>query len=73
MVSLEKEIHYMENYMELEKIRLEDQTEIVFENKVNDITKRIAPMMLIVFVENAFKHLSVSGNKKTECCLNRNR
>ncbi|RAJ20598.1 GHKL domain-containing protein [Gelidibacter algens] len=64
MVSLEKEIHYMENYMELEKIRLEDQTEIVFENKVNDITKRIAPMMLIVFVENAFKHLSVSGNKK---------
>ncbi|MCG8330890.1 MAG: sensor histidine kinase [Chitinophagales bacterium] len=56
LVPLEKEIHYLENYISLEKIRLED-TEIDFNvnGVVND--KLIAPMLLIVFVENAFKHL----------------
>jgi LytS/YehU family sensor histidine kinase len=65
MVPLEKEIQYLENYIALEKIRLEDQTEIVFENKVKDATIKIAPMLLIVFVENAFKHLDISEDKKS--------
>ncbi|MCF6279273.1 MAG: sensor histidine kinase [Flavobacteriaceae bacterium] len=57
-VPLEKEIQYLENYISLEKIRLEDKTEIVF-NKFGSFTNEtIAPMLLIVFVENAFKHLS---------------
>jgi len=64
MVPLEKEIHYLENYMSLEKIRLEDQTEIIFENNVKDMTAEIAPMLFIVFVENAFKHLGNAENGK---------
>lgn len=68
-VPLEKEVHYLENYIALEKIRLEDQTTIVFENKVIDVTTKIAPMLLIVFVENAFKHLNVSGNIKSHVLI----
>jgi len=64
-VPLEKELQYLENYMALEKIRLEDQTDIVFENRVIDKTIEIAPMLLIVFVENAFKHLSMSQGIKS--------
>ena len=58
-VVLQKEVDYIENYIALESIRLEDQAEISF-NKSGDwnhASHRIAPMILIVFVENAFKHL----------------
>jgi len=64
-VPLEKEIQYLENYIALEKIRLEDQTAIVFENNVTNATIEIAPMLLIVFVENAFKHLTISEDLKS--------
>lgn len=62
-VPLEKELSYLKNYMDLEKIRLEDKTEIVFENRVSDSTIKIAPMLLIVFVENAFKHLDIDHER----------
>jgi len=64
-VALEKEVQYLENYMSLEKIRLEDQTEISFTKTGNLSSKKIAPMLLIVFVENAFKHLDSSANKNS--------
>ncbi len=65
-VPLEKEITYLENYISLEKIRLEDQTDIQFIQTGNLSSKKIAPMLFIVFVENAFKHLSDSPNKKSK-------
>ena len=63
---LEKEIQYLENYISLEKIRLEDQTDITFKKSGNLSNKRIAPMLLIVFVENAFKHLGVSPDTQSQ-------
>ncbi|PQB06897.1 hypothetical protein BST83_06830 [Polaribacter filamentus] len=63
-VSLEKEIIYLENYIFLEKIRLEDTTTIQLEKSGNLSSKKIAPMLLIVFVENAFKHLGFNKEKK---------
>lgn len=66
LVPLEKELTYLENYMSLEKIRLEDKTDIQF-NKTGDLSsKKIAPMLLIVFVENAFKHLGVLKEEKSK-------
>ncbi len=64
-VPLEKEVQYLENYVSLEKIRLEDQTEISFNKKGDFSSKKIAPMLLIVFVENAFKHLGILKNRKS--------
>ncbi len=64
LVSLEKEISYLENYMSLEKIRLENTTDIQMNKTGNLSSKKIAPMLLIVFVENAFKHLGNSNEKK---------
>jgi len=65
-VPLEKEITYLENYMSLEKIRLEDTADIQFSKSGNVSSKQIAPMLFIVFVENAFKHLGVSTPKKSK-------
>ncbi len=64
-VPLEKEVQYLENYMSLEKIRLEDKTEISFNKTGNISSQKIAPMLLIVFVENAFKHLGISKNNES--------
>jgi len=57
LVPFEKELTYLENYIALEKIRLEDKTDINLIQKGDFSNTQIAPMLLIVFVENAFKHL----------------
>ncbi len=56
-VPLENEILYLENYVELEKIRLEDNLNLLFRyDKSIAESFQIAPLLLITFVENAFKH-----------------
>ena len=56
-VSLESEVNFLINYIELEKIRLEDTLQLSFDLDRESILKySIAPLLLIVFVENAFKH-----------------
>lgn len=65
-VPLEKEIQYLKNYISLEQIRLEDKADIQLDIKGHDPVNRIiAPMLLIVFVENSFKHLGVLENTKS--------
>jgi Histidine kinase/GHKL domain len=56
-VPLNREIAYLEDYIELEKIRLEDSLRFRFD-KHGDATEnwQIAPLILVVFLENAFKH-----------------
>jgi sensor histidine kinase YesM len=59
-VPLEKEIEYLVSYIELQKLRINSQKFIQFDIKGDVSDKMIAPMLLIPFVENAFKH----GSKK---------
>ena len=51
-----KEIAYLERYISLQKLRLTDKTHIDFQIKGNVDTMEIPPMLLIPFVENAFKY-----------------
>jgi len=56
-VPLTEEINVLKSYMELESIRLEDNLQLAFTNNVHDKSGHIiAPLILIVFIENAFKH-----------------
>ncbi|WP_323027819.1 sensor histidine kinase [Gelidibacter japonicus] len=59
--SLEKEIICIQNYLDLEKIRHDDQLEINMSISGDMEDKEIAPILLLTFVENAFKH-GVSKN-----------
>ena len=61
IVLLEKEIEYLESFIELQKLRIRhtDFVELRIEGVVGN--KTIAPMLLIPFVENAFKHGSKIG------------
>jgi len=55
-VSLSKEVDYLKNYIELQKIRFKDGAfvEMTLNGEIDD--QKIVPLMLISFVENAFKH-----------------
>jgi len=55
-VALEKEINYIQNYIELQKLRLNDIEDIVINVHGDTRNKFIEPLLLISFVENAFKY-----------------
>jgi LytS/YehU family sensor histidine kinase len=57
LVSVNEEINVLKSYIQLESIRLENDLELKFDNTVPEESPyEIAPLILIVFVENAFKH-----------------
>ncbi len=55
-VRLNKEINYINNYIELQKLRIESDTIIQYQITGNQNLHVIAPMLLIPFIENAFKY-----------------
>jgi len=57
-VPLAKEIQFLQDYVDLQKMRIEDRGDVTFEVLGNSAGLQIAPMLLIAFVENAFKHAS---------------
>lgn len=60
-VPLEKEIEYLGSFIELQKLRLKEQDWVEMTVTGSPYGKTIAPMLLIPFVENAFKHGSKTG------------
>lgn len=63
LVPLEREILFTSHYIELQKIRLTDKTRIDFTINGDPLGKQIAPLLLLPFVENAFKY----GISTREC------
>lgn len=62
-VTLAEEIAYIENYIALEKLRLKNPEFLLYNISGNYRSNKIAPMLFIPFIENAFKH-SVDSNTK---------
>ena len=67
-VLLSKEIEYMQNYISLEQLRLNNQVPIKFTIEGETENIWVAPLIFITFLENAFKH-GVS-NKNTGAWIN---
>lgn len=55
-VELSKEIRYLENYIELQKLRFKDRACVQLHVQGEPDGQSIMPLVLISFVENAFKH-----------------
>lgn len=55
-VSLEKEIQFIKNYIDLESVRVEDIARINFNITGEDPGHKIPPLLFIPLIENAFKH-----------------
>lgn len=56
LVSLKKEIEFIANYIELEKLRYEHDAKITFKISGCYGERTIIPMIIVQFIENAFKH-----------------
>jgi two-component system LytT family sensor kinase len=65
-IPLNNEIGYLQNYIALQKLRIQDSDEIDIDENitVDNCSFEIIPMLLIPFVENAFKH-GIDINKKS--------
>jgi LytS/YehU family sensor histidine kinase len=69
-IPLKKEIAYLRNYIDLQKLRIQSSVDIEIHDDIyadrSELT--IAPMLLIPFVENAFKH-GISLNAKSSVMI----
>ena len=63
-VLLEDEINYINNYIELQKMRLDRSVKLEYYSLENIPALKIAPMLLIPFIENTFKH-GVNSEQKS--------
>jgi two-component system LytT family sensor kinase len=61
-IPLGKEIEYVQNYIELQSLRFGDDLNLIMEISADTEGFEIEPMLLIPFVENAFKHGLGTGN-----------
>ena len=55
-VPLRKEINYLRNYLDLERLRQREGIDITLDVQGQVVDQQIAPLLLIPFLENSFKH-----------------
>lgn len=55
-VTLEEELHYLQNYIDLHKARYHKAIDIRFEHHFQQAGTKVMPLLFIMLLENAFKH-----------------
>jgi two-component system LytT family sensor kinase len=63
-VSIEHEVQFLKDFIDIEKVRWGSELTINCSWKVEDINKEFPPLLLITFLENAFKHVSRGISEK---------
>ncbi len=56
-IGLEREINYIRNYIALQKSRVDERINIAFNTDGVTDNIRVAPLLFIAFIENAFKYV----------------
>jgi sensor histidine kinase YesM len=64
-VGMDRELDYIGNFMDFQAMRCGGHTKVEWECEVDDDSAQIPPMILITFVENAFKY----GASPTKDCI----
>jgi two-component system LytT family sensor kinase len=62
MIELDKEIKYLKNYVALQKARSNENVQVTLDTNYQEGGIKIAPLIFMAFVENAFKYASRSDN-----------
>lgn len=62
-VELEKEANYLQNYVALQRARSDSNLNIELDINIPDKTVKIAPLIFLTFVENAFKYSTRDDNR----------
>ncbi|MAM28894.1 MAG: histidine kinase [Flavobacteriaceae bacterium] len=61
LVAISEEIEHIKDYIALEKMRFNDTLNVTMEVKLASDNTTIAPMLLLSFIENSFKHGSIKN------------
>ena len=61
-VTIDDELNYLNNYIDLERIRLDEHTQVECDFCIDDTSTAIPPMIFLTFVENAFKYGSSTSH-----------
>ena len=62
-VPLDKEIEHLQNFTRLNEMQIEERGKVIFKSPVVQPGFEIAPLILLVFIENAFKHSQASQSE----------
>lgn len=63
-VSLGQEVEFLKNYIEVEKLRWKGKLKVTTRWEITDAACLLAPLLMITFIENAFKHVARSDTEK---------
>lgn len=63
-VPLDQEMNYIRNYVDFERLRLGERLQLKLDlASTSELNCNVPPLLLIVFVENAFKHSRAAGDQ----------
>ncbi len=68
-VSLEKEIGYIKNYVAFQRLRKDEKLVVTFQIENIETSLKIAPLLLVVVIENAFKFVSNFSDKENKIII----
>jgi LytS/YehU family sensor histidine kinase len=68
-VSLEKEIGYLKNFIAFHKLRKDETLRVILQIGNIEPALQIAPLLLVVLLENAFKFVSNFPDKENKICI----
>jgi hypothetical protein len=68
-VSLQKELAYIQNYVAFQRLRKDERLVVHFKAGAIGQGLTIAPLMLVVLIENAFKFVSNFSDKQNKICI----
>lgn len=62
-ISIEKEIKYIENYIDLQLLKIGETENLTFEYDIDNYSVKVPPMLLQPVIENCFKYSDIDTNK----------
>ena len=68
-VSLAREMEYVKNYTAFQRLRKEDRLVVQLQTEDIEPGLQIAPLLLVVLIENAFKFVSSFADRENKICI----
>ncbi|WP_243348480.1 sensor histidine kinase [Parabacteroides sp. FAFU027] len=69
LIPIEREIHYIENYIDFQQLRAENMMNVVFNKSIHNTQIQLPPMLFQPFVENCFKHSRIDQNPNSSITI----